>query len=508
MNTQPPQPIAGDPPHPHRPAIIGDDGTSISFRELDERTNQFTHFIRSLNLGPQDVIAVLMDNDLHFYEVVGGAVRSGAAHTTVSYELPEASITHILRDSQAKVLVTTASLARLAEAVTAGELPHLKHRLMIMPSAGRLQSPPPAGFDDFAHVVRAMPVDAATSTPQTGPILMYTSGSTGRPKPVWYPAGALDIDEQFPRDLRRVMIGDEHSVYLAGSPLYQGLPAVISSLVHRAGGTVVLVRDFDPTTVLAAIERHGITHTMVAPSLMTNLSKLNPEVRLRYDVSTLRGVLHDMAPCPPATKRAMIEWLGPIVNELYGASDVGGFTFITADEWLAHPGSVGRAVVGNVVVVNDDQEPLPAGEVGEICFGELDLGRADDEAHLRALRRTGDLGYLDDSGYLYHVDRRANAAVIGDQTWYPEQIEHVVIAYHRVADVVVIGPVDGGAELTAVVQPVWGVAPSADLARELLEYYHECAPQSQREAPLRIQFTERLPRAATGKIYRNQIRIS
>lgn len=341
-------------------------------------------------------------------------------------------------------------------------------------------------------------------------VLMYTSGSTGRPKPVWYASGAVDIDKQFPTRLRETMIGDEHSVYLAGSPLYQGLPAVISSLVHRAGGTVVLVRDFDPTTVLATIERFGITHTIVPPSLMTNLSKLNPEVRQRYDVSTLRGVLHDMAPCPPATKRAMIEWLGPIVNEFYGASDVGGFTFITEDEWLAHPGSVGRAGVGNVVIVDDDQEPLPAGQIGEICFGDGSLSTANVDGpqpeSRPAVRRTGDLGYLDDSGYLYHVDRRANVAVIGERTWYPEQIEHVVIPHPSVADVVVIGPVQAGAELTAVVQPLSGVAPSADLARELLQYYHDCTAQP--HAPLRIQFTERLPRAATGKVYRNQIHIS
>ena len=308
--------------------------------------------------------------------------------------------------------------------------------------------------------------------------------------------------DEAPPTLLETLVGGQDTVYLVRSPVYHNLPGMISTLVHRVGGTVVVVRDFAPDNVLAAIERYGVTHSMMPPSLLVGLSKLPADVQYRYSTATLRGVVHDAAPCAPAIKKFMIDWWGPVINEFYGAWDVGGATFITGKEWLDHPGSVGKPVVGDLEIRNKDGQPATAGEVGEIWFG-MNSGEADDKS--TQWHNTGDVGYCDADGYLHHVDRQSNVITMDGIRYYPEQMEHVLIAHPRVADVAVLGPrPELPAELTAVVQPLdWPT--SGELSDELTQFCDDRLPPPQ--APIRIRFTEHLPRAATGKLYRNQIEL-
>lgn len=490
---------------PDRMAVISDaDGIALTYGELDERANQFAHYLRNAGLrGGDDAVAVLMDNDLHFFEVLSGIERSGASYASVNYDLTASVIRYIVENSGAAVLVTTTRLAGLAATVIGDRPPNLRHVLVVEGHSGEDSDVFAHGFERYQDVVRPMPTSPVDDPNLDGNTwINYTSGSTGLPKSVRFNSSGLALMGSLPTTLVDGMVGDQRTIYLAPSPLYHNLPGMISLLVHRRGGTVVVLRDFAPENVLAAIERYHITHSMMPPSLLVALSKLPAELQHRYSTASLRGVVHDAAPCSPAIKAFMIQWWGSIINEFYGASDAGGATFITSSEWLDHPGSVGRPVVGNLDIRNSDGQPVSAGEVGDIWFGGNSTESEDDSVQWR---NTGDVGYRDADGYLYHLDRRSNVVMVDGICYYPEQIEHALIAHPRVADVAVLGldPESPG-ELTAVVEPLeWAAV--AELSDELTRF---CVDQLTAPlAPICIRFIEHLPRAATGKLYRKQIEL-
>jgi long-chain acyl-CoA synthetase len=493
-------------PHHDRIAVIADDsGATVTYRELEARSNQCAHYVRGLGMcGGEDVVAVLLDNDVHYYDLLVGVRRSGATFTALNYDLDPDSLSHILAVSRAKVLVATDTMADLAARIvnaTSAPPPHC----LIVASSDRIPLVP-SGFRRYDEVIGAASAEPLPD-PSIGGFLNFTSGSSGMPKPIHYGGGRLPEIAAIPSWAVQALVGDERSVYLVPSPLYHTLPGLVSTLVHQSGGTVVLLRDFTPERVLETIERHRVTHSMMPPSLLTALSKLPDDIKRRFDVSSLRGVLHDAAPCAPVIKRMMLDWWGPILNEFYGASDVKGFTFITGADWLQHPGSVGTPLMCSVEVLDAQGNPLPVGSIGDIWFGQPGPGAGVDIADVSAdWRNSGDLGYRDADGYLFHVDRRSNVVTINGRTYYPEQIEHILIGHPGVADVAVIADTSGlPATLTAVIQPQPTTPGSTDLAAELLDYY---AGQARDDvAPVVIRFTERLPRAGTGKLYRQRIRL-
>jgi fatty-acyl-CoA synthase len=305
---------------------------------------------------------------------------------------------------------------------------------------------------------------------------------------------------------------DGTGVYLSPAPLYHTAPNLWSMAVQRVGGTVVQMEKFDPEQALALIEQHRVTHSLLVPTMFVRMLKLPEEQRTRYDVSSLRQVVHAAAPCPVDIKRAMIEWWGPIISEFYSSSEAAGATFITAPEWLEHPGSVGRAMLGKPFIVDEAGEELPQGEVGQIWFeSPFPLAYHNDPVKTaeaiddKGRKTVGDIGYLDADGYLYLTDRASFMIISGGVNIYPQEAENLLVEHPKVMDAAVFGipNADFGEEVKAVVQPVdWSTA-GPELERELID--HCRSRLAAYKCPRSISFEQELPRSDTGKLFKKPL---
>jgi long-chain acyl-CoA synthetase len=375
------------------------------------------------------------------------------------------------------------------------------------------------GFDAYEEAIDAQPSEPLDSQPR-GDVMLYSSGTTGQPKGIKRRLSGNQIDDPDAIGMGttvQFLLGVEPtSVYLCPAPLYHAAGLQWSAGVHEVGGTVVVMEKFDAEEFLALVERERVTHTQVVPTMLVRILKLPDEVRLRYDVSSLQCVVHAAAPCPIDVKRKMIDWLGPIVSEYYAATEGNGMTFITATEWLEHPGSVGKPLLGVPHICDEQGRELPAGEPGVIYF-ERDVSpfeyhgdpektsssRHVDHENWSAL---GDIGYLDEDGYLFLTDRRAFTIISGGVNIYPAEIESCLIMHPKVADVAVFGLPDPemGEYVHAVVQPAAGVDGSPALAEELRAYAGENLARF--KVPRVVDFHDELPRLPTGKLYKQQVR--
>jgi fatty-acyl-CoA synthase len=348
-----------------------------------------------------------------------------------------------------------------------------------------------------------------------GDVLQYSSGTTGRPKGIRRPLAGVPMGEGGGAVLSFLAAFgvSEGDVYLSPAPLYHSAPIFWTMGVHRLGGTVVVMERFDAEQMLAAIERHRITHMQLVPTMFVRLLKLPEQVRSRYDLSSLRAVIHAAAPCPVEVKRRMIDWWGPIISEYYSSSEGAGGTFITAGEWLAHPGSVGRPILGTPHILDDDGRELPSGEPGQVWFeGAVEFDYLGDPAKTaettspQGWRTVGDIGWLDEEGFLYLTDRRAFTIIRGGVNIYPQEIEDALLEHPQVLDVAVFGipDEDFGERVQAVVQPVdWDDAGEelADALRQLC--LSKLAPF---KCPAAIDFEQQLPRSDAGKLYKRLLR--
>lgn len=482
---------------PDRPAVIlATTGEVITYRELDQRSNAFAHFLRDAGLRQGDVVAVLMDRNTRFHEVAWAARRSGLIATMVNRYLEFDDIAHVVNDSGARVLVIDAGQAPVAERLTPELAPGLTHRLVIGGTA--------AGFTSYEDAVAGMPTEPVPDEVE-GDLLTYSSGTTGRPKGVRERVGGGPISADTDPYLPRGPLGDlgDGSVLLAPG-LHHGAPVYLSMACQRLGGTVVVVAEFDAAETLESIERYGVTHAMMAPYMFVRLLKLPEEKRAGHSVASLRMVLVSFAPSAVAVKRAMIDWWGPVFVRMYGSSEKAGGAFITSREWLAHPGSVGRPAGATVHIVDDDGIELPVGEIGRICFAD---STAQPEFHNlpanlgsceRGLVDVGDVGYLDEDGYLYHVDRKASEIKVDGISVYPQQVEDVLVGHPQVLDAAVFGV--PGPRVQAVVQLVDGADPVSE--KELIRY---CRTRLTRpQCPVAVSFGH-VPRSDTGKLYRRHL---
>jgi long-chain acyl-CoA synthetase len=490
---------------PDKPAIIvAETGETLTYAQLEAASNRAAQFFRSKGLGHDDVVAFMLDNTPRYYDLTWGAQRSGLRYVCISSRLTQAETDYILENSGAKLLVVSASLAPAAEALST----HIERFVL----GGEC-----SGFDSWESAVATMPATPIADE-RAGVDMLYSSGTTGQPKGVRVP---LPADPNIAASNALVMLAmglyrfNAESVYLSPAPLYHAAPLRWSMTVHRIGGTVVILNKFDPETVLASIEKYGVTCGQFVPTHFVRMLKLPAEVRARYNLSGLDCAIHAAAPCPVPVKEAMIAWWGPIIEEYYAGSEGNGMTFIGSKDWLAHKGSVGKAVLGIAHIMSEDGETeLPARSEGGIYFENPDNhfeyhGDKEKTASARNSKgwsTLGDVGWMDEDGYLYLTDRKSFMIISGGVNIYPQEIENHLVTHPRVQDVAVIGgPHDEmGEEVIAIIQPL-DMADANDAFRDdLIAFARE--KLSGVKIPRRIDFMAELPRHDTGKLYKRLLR--
>ena len=489
--------------------ILHPSGTVLSFGELEARANRLAHYFRAAGLVEGDVVAILMENNEHFHAVMWAARRSGLYYVPINTHLTAAEAAYIVDNSNAKAIIGSQAL----RATCAGLADHLsadQQRLLLI--AGSHPEGALAGWQAYPQCVADQP-DTPIDDEIEGDLLQYSSGTTGRPKGIKRPLPHLPPSEV--PGMMAMLISvwmPQGSVYLSPAPLYHTAPSVWSMQVQAAGLTTVVLEKFDAESALDAIQRYRVTHGQFVPAHFTRMLKLPAAIRDSYDVSSLVRVMHAAAPCPVEIKRQMIDWWGPIVDEYYASSEAHGTTLITAEEWLSHPGSVGKAMMCAVHILDEDGNELPAGESGEIYFEGGNsfeyLNDPDNTAKSRdhhGWTTVGDVGYLDEEGYLYLTDRRHHMIISGGVNIYPQEAENMLVTHPKVLDAAVFGIPDDemGQSVKAAVQTVDPDDATPEFAVELLAWIRDRLTHY--KCPRSISFEKELPRTDTGKLYKNQL---
>jgi long-chain acyl-CoA synthetase len=482
-------------------------GESLTYRQLDERSNQGAHLFRALGLQAGDHVALLLENSLAFMEIVWAAQRAGLYYTAISRYLTPGEIAYIVQDCGAKLLIVSPASAPGASEVSAsGGLAGVERYM-----TGATQPGYRSWDEELAKQPRTPIAD------ETGGFdMLYSSGTTGRPKGVKSPFQKKTIDTLNPllKVLCQDMIGmSASSVYLSPAPLYHAAPLRFNVMSGALGGTAIIMEKFDAETYLELVEKHRVTHSQLVPTMFVRMLKLPEEVRRRHDVSSLVGAVHAAAPCPVDVKTQMIDWWGPILIEYYAGTEAQGVTVISSQEWLDHRGSVGRCVIGSLKILDEEGKERATGEIGAVYFaGGLPFAYHNDPVKTASAHNEqgwstlGDVGYLDAEGYLYLTDRKAYMIISGGVNIYPQETEDVLIGHPQVADVAVFGIPDTemGEEVKAVVQPRDMASAGPELAAELIAYCR--AHLSPIKCPRTIDFSPELPRTPTGKLVKRHLR--
>ena len=499
-------PITHAQTRPDHPAMImAGSGQTVTFAEMDAYANRFAQLLRARGLKRGDHFAVLMENNVHYLQVVWGSQRAGTMMVPISTRLTAPEICYILKDAGAKFLLTSTRYAEAIEGIRdeCADLP-----LLIVDGEGE---------EDYEAALAAQPAEPiADQAP--GQYMLYSSGTTGRPKGV-KPAPPEDDDILATNPLMGLAVmgagmpADGSMVYLSPAPLYHAAPIGWCTTAQRLGGTVVVMEKFDPEHALETIEKYKVTDSQWVPTHFVRMLKLDPEVRTRYDLSSHQRALHAAAPCPVPIKREMIEWWGPIINEYYAGSEGVGMTLIKAEDWLTHPGSVGKAIHGTLHVCDAEGEEVPAGQDGLLYF-ENDLiptyhndpEKTREAMHPKGWMTLGDIGHVDEDGFLYLTDRKSHMIISGGVNIYPQEIENLLVTHDKVMDAAVIGAPcpNFGEKVVAVVQPI-DMADAGDaLEAELRDFL---APSlSKIKMPKLFDFRAQLPREANGKLYKRELR--
>ena len=488
--------------------IMGGTGVVLTYGELEDRSRRLAQLWWTAGLRPNDHVAIFAENRPEYFEVVWAALRSGLYLTPVNRYLTAEEAAYIVNDCDARGLVASASLGEAVAALPA-LLTDCPVRLVL---GGAVE-----GFEPYEDGLAAHPAELLADEPR-GDFMFYSSGTTGRPKGIVRPLPTRKVSDEDPAGIGLVALfgyGPD-TVYLSPAPLYHSAPVAWCTNVQVYGGTVVVMERFDAEDALALIERYGVTLSQWVPTMFSRLLKLPDEVRNRYDLSSHRLAIHAAAPCPVAVKREMIEWWGPILGEYYAGSELNGFTWVDSATWLEHPGTVGRPLLGDLHICDDEGTELPVGEVGIIYFElpAMPFSYHNDPAKTRGSQhpehpnwsRLGDVGYVDEQGFLFLTDRKDFMIISGGVNIYPQEIEDVLIVHPKVADAAVFGVPNEefGEEVKAVVQLADGLADSPEIQRELMDYCREHLAHY--KCPRSVDVTEELPRLPTGKLYKRLLR--
>ncbi|GMU78511.1 MAG: acyl-CoA synthetase [Acidimicrobiia bacterium] len=493
---------------PDHLALVDPDERQVAAGELLASCNQVVHGLRALGLQPGDSVAMLLPNCVEVFELYLAVLQAGFYLVPINWHLVGPEIAYIVDDCEARAFVAHARFADHA-AAAADEIG--------FPAEGRFAvggSIP--GFRPYEDLKDTQPTTLPTDR-TTGAVMNYTSGTTGRPKGVRRPLPGVapeDMSIGFAGMLFLFRLQPfDDNVHICGSPLYHTAVLVFAGGAVHAGHTVVLMDKWTPEDMLARIDRYRVTNTHMVPTQFVRLLGLPEEVRSRYDVSSLRHMVHAAAPCPPEVKRQMLEWWGPVIDEYYAASEGGG-TIVFAEEWLERPGTVGRAwPTSEIVILDDDNQELPPGQVGTVYMhmtsGQFeyfkDKDKTDRSRHGRFFT-VGDVGYLDEDGWLFLSDRKTDMIISGGANIYPAEIESVLIMHPAVADVAVFGipHPDWGEEVKAVVEPIDGVEGGEALESEILAWSAD--KLARYKTPRSIDFVAELPRDPNGKLYKRKLR--
>jgi acyl-CoA synthetase (AMP-forming)/AMP-acid ligase II len=481
-------------------------GALLTYADLDRRSNQGAQAFRSLGVRQGDHIAIMMENRLEFMAICWAAQRAGLIYTAVSRYLSADEAAYIVDDCDAKIFITSDVatdragdlLARIGGSV----------RAFMVGSPAR-------GFASWDALTGSMP-DTSIADEAAGMDMLYSSGTTGRPKGITRTFVAQPIDTLVPLLvlLCEQMAGmGPQSIYLSPAPIYHAAPLRFLMMSASLGGTALIMESFDAEAFLAHVETDRVTHTQLVPTMFVRMLKLPDAVRSGYDTSSLVAAVHAAAPCPVEVKQRMIDWWGPILIEYYAGTEANGVTLCTSQEWLDHPGTVGRSLAGEARILDPAGNELPAGDVGSVYFDSgLSFTYHNDPGKTRkafvrpGCSTLGDVGYLDADGYLYLTDRASYTIISGGVNIYPQETEDALISHPAVADVAVFGVPneDLGEEVKAVVQPEPHAVAGPELEAELIAW---CRSRLSRiKTPKSIDFRARLPRTATGKLIKRHLK--
>ncbi len=490
---------------PQRTALVAPDGTAVTAGELLAEANALVHGLRARGLRKGDCVATLLPNGAPMIELLLATMQAGWYITPVNTNLAAPEIAYILSDSGAAAFVAHGSLAGTA-ARAADEAD--------LPAAARLAVGEIPGFDAYDACKAGQPTDLPGDR-VAGQFMQYTSGTTGRPKGIKRDIPDFDPDAMVSMlgvALGRFDIEPGGHVHLCTSPMYHTAPLAYTYFSVHFEHTIVLMDKRDSERALQLIEKHRVSTTHMVPTQFHRLLQLPEAVRRRYDVSSLRHVLHAAAPCPVDVKRRMFDWWGPVIYEYYGATEGGG-TLAKPDEWLRFPGTVGKAWEGHEVRVLDDEgKECSPGQVGTVYLKLMgDFAYKGDEKKTREGRRgefftVGDVGYLNEEGFLFLCDRKIDMIISGGVNIYPAEVEAALFEHPKVGDAAVFGIPDEewGEQVKAVIEPAAGATAGAELERELLEHCRDRLAKY--KCPRTVDFVEAMPRDPNGKLYKRKLR--
>ena len=495
-----------------QPAVVmAGSGEVVTYREYEERSNRMAHLLRAEGLRRGDHFAIVMENHPWYMPICCAGERSGLYFTPANSHLTTDELGYIFENSESQVVVTSSQLLDVA--------------LSALPLAPNVRLCLVAdGTGPYANVgaTRVLPLEetlaAFPSTPisdeSAGNQMLYSSGTTGRPKGILRELPNVPVGESGSEFLMSIWLYREGQTYLCPAPLYHSAPQAAAGLTIRKGGTVVVMDKFDPEHFLQLVEQHRVTHTQMVPTMFSRLLKLPDDVRNKYDLSSLEMVVHAAAPCPVPVKERMLEWWGPIIREYYSATEGLGLTLCDSAEWLAHRGTVGRCILGEMHILDDDMNECPQGQPGTVWFkSPIHYEYFNDPAKTRdssspdgGLKTVGDVGYVDTDGYLFLTDRATFMIISGGVNIYPQETENLFITHPKVADAAVFGipNPDLGEEMKAVIQLMPGIEPSTEVVNELMDFCR--ANLSLQKCPRSIDFEEQLPRTPTGKLFKKPLR--
>ncbi len=496
--------------NPDKPAVImAGSGETVTYRELDDRSNQLAQLFHDVGLRFGDHVAFVLENSSRFHEVCWAAQRSGLYYTAINWHFNAEELAYVVDDCDARALIVSNEFRDVAAELTPMLSDRVETRLIL---GGSLD-----GWESYEELLARYPTEPIAEELE-GHAMLYSSGTTGRPKGVKYrlKRQAMGHTPIMVEAFRALYAFDEDSIYLSPAPLYHSAPLQFTMLVLRLGGTVVVMERFDPEAALVAIERYGVTHSQWVPTMFVRLLKLPESERAARDLSSHRVAIHAAAPCPAQVKEQMIEWWGPIIHEYYAATEGIGATMINSEEWLEHRGSVGKSLLSPVHVLDDAGHELPPGEVGVVWFEgggspvafeyHKDAEKTKGAHNEHGWATTFDMGYLDDDGYLYLTDRKNFMVVSGGVNIYPQEAENLLVTHPKVADVAVFGVPNEemGEEVKAVVQSTDMADAGPELERELIAFCKEHLAHY--KCPRSVDFEVELPRHDTGKLYKRLLR--
>jgi len=490
---------------PDKPAyIMAGTGAVVTYVELDRRSNQGAQLFRSLGLQIGDVIALCMENNAQYLEIAWATQRAGLYLTCISSKLTASEVEYIVKDSGAKLFITSAAMGPLIDELVAllHDIPRYivgdKHR----------------HYGSYEAATSVMP-ETRIADETSGADMLYSSGTTGRPKGVKQALTGDPIEAHTTMTrLGGAYFGlSRDTIYLSPAPLYHAAPLRWCMAVQKLGGTVIVMEHFDAEESLALIQKYRVTHSQWVPTHFVRLLRLPEDVRRKYDVSSLKVAVHAAAPCPIPVKEQMMAWWGPVLYEYYAGTEGNGMTYAAPQNWLKKKGTVGKAVFGILHICDDEGNELPPNTEGVVYFSDgkdfvyhNSPDKTEQSRNTKGWSTLGDIGYVDDDGYLFLTDRKAFMIISGGVNIYPQEIENLLVTHPKVMDAAVVGAPDEemGEKVVAVIQPVhWSDAGDA-LAAELNAFARRHL--SHVKVPRQIDFMKELPRHPNGKLYKRLLR--